>query len=139
MPVYGTGKSLGRDDMPKRILIVDDSEQTRAIIREIIVPLGYAISEATDGNDAIESVKQGGIDGMILDLIMPNRDGLEVLVWLKSERPDLPVVVITSAGEGHDDISYPGIAERFGALKAFEKPISQRMVLDAVDLLSGAW
>ena len=65
MPVYGTGKSLGRDDMPKRILIVDDSEQTRAIIREIIVPLGYAISEATDGNDAIESVKQGGIDGMI--------------------------------------------------------------------------
>lgn len=139
MPVYGIGKFLGRDDMPKRILIVDDNEPTRAIIREIIAPLDYLTSEAKDGNDAIECVKQGGIDGMILDLIMPERDGLEVLVWLKSEAPGMPVVVITSAGEGHDDISYPEIAERFGALKAFEKPVSKDMILKSVELLSAAW
>ncbi|MCK5778642.1 MAG: response regulator [Rhodospirillales bacterium] len=125
--------------MPKRILIVDDSESTRSIIREIIKPLGYPISEAEDGNHAIESIRQGGIDGMILDLLMPDRDGLEVLVWLKRERPDLPVVVITVAGKGLDDISYPAIAERFGAIKAFEKPITKDMVLEAVELLAASW
>jgi len=128
----------GRIGMAERILIVDDDEQTCEIIREIIAPLGVSISEAEDGNAAIEYIKQGGVDGMILDLIMPDKDGLEVLSWLKSERPDLPVVVITSAGEGHD-IDYTEISERFGALKAFRKPVSKGKVLEAVGLLQAAW
>lgn len=124
--------------MPNRILIVDDNEPTRAVIREYIKPLGFMTSEARDGNDAIECIKQGGIDGLILDLVMPDRDGLEVLVWLKSEHPDMPVVVMTSAGEGHD-VSYPEIAERFGAIKSFAKPVTKASIEEAVDLLDRAW
>jgi CheY-like chemotaxis protein len=124
--------------MPRRILIVDDNQPTREIIRELVTKHGHLTGEARDGNDAIECVKQGDIDGMILDLVMPDRDGLEVLVWLKSERPDMPVVVMTNAGEGRD-ISYPEIAERFGALKAFFKPVTKENVDASVRLLEDAW
>lgn len=124
--------------MPRRILIVDDNQPTREIIRELVTRHGHLTGEASDGNDAIECVKLGGIDGIILDLLMPDRDGLEVLVWLKSERPDLPVVVITNAGK-EQDVNYPEIAERFGALKAFHKPVTKENVDESVRLLETAW
>lgn len=128
----------GAFGMSRRILIVDDNQLTREIIRELVTKHRYLTGEAKDGNDAIECVKQGGIDGIILDLMMPDRDGLEVLVWLKSEHPGMPVVVITNAGEGHD-VSYPEIAERFGAIKAFHKPVTKNIVDEAVAMLEAAW
>ncbi len=124
--------------MTKRILIVEDSAPTRDIIRHLVNGLGYETAEAVDGDDAIEAIKNGGVDGILLDLLMPNRDGIEVLVWLKAERPEIPVVVLTQAGGGRG-ISYPEIAERFGALKAFHKPVTKDNVHEALELLAEAW
>ncbi|MBO6519310.1 MAG: response regulator [Rhodospirillales bacterium] len=124
--------------MAKRILIVEDNAPTREILCKLVSDRHYDVSEAADGDDAIEAIKRGNIDGMLLDLLMPNRDGIEVLVWLKSEYPGMPVVVMTQAGGGHD-ISYPEIAERFGAARAFRKPVTAKKVVEALSILEETW
>ena len=71
--------------MTKSILIVDDDSLTRDIMRAHLESHGYRIEEAQNGIKAIEAIKNGKIDAMVLDILMPVSDGIEVLVWLKKE------------------------------------------------------
>ena len=71
--------------MTKSILIVDDDSLTRDIMRVHLESHGYRIEEAQNGIKAIDAIKNGKIDAMVLDILMPVSDGIEVLVWLKKE------------------------------------------------------
>jgi CheY-like chemotaxis protein len=123
--------------MTKSILIVDDDSLTRDIMRVHLESHGYRIEEAQNGIKAIEAIKNGKIDAMVLDILMPVSDGIEVLVWLKKEGGKLPVVVFTQADE-NSTLSYKKIAEQFGAIKSFPKPITEENVHSAVALLESA-
>jgi CheY-like chemotaxis protein len=124
--------------MTKSILIVDDDSLTRDIMRVHLESHGYRIEEAQNGIKAIEAIKNGKIDAMVLDILMPVSDGIEVLVWLKKEGGGkLPVVVFTQADE-NSTLSYKKIAEQFGAIKSFPKPITEENVHSAVALLESA-
>jgi CheY-like chemotaxis protein len=79
--------------MSKCILIVDDDRLARDVLRAHLARNGFRTAEAQNGLEAIEAIRKGGIDAM-----MPESDGLEVLMWLIREKVDLPVVVITQAG-----------------------------------------
>lgn len=123
--------------MTKLILVVDDDELIRRILRQHLETLNYRVTEAENGLEAIKAIKTGEADGMFLDILMPVSDGIEVLVWLKKERLDLPVLVFTQADE-NSGLSYKTIAEQFGAIKSFPKPITEENVHRAVDLLESA-
>jgi len=119
------------------ILIVDDDELTRNAIRAHVEKFGYRVVEAGNGIEAVEEIRKGDIHGMILDILMPHSDGIEVLVWIMKQQLDLPVVVFTQAGVDRR-LSYPEIAERFGAIKSFSKPISEANIRKAIDLIEAA-
>ena len=81
--------------MPK-ILIVDDSSFQRRMIRRALGPLALDTIEAGDGRAAIELVQQESPDVILLDLLMPELDGFQVLAELQKEHCPIPRVVLTA-------------------------------------------
>ena len=80
--------------MGKKILVVDDEEKIRLSLRGVLSDEGYAIAEAGDGRRALELIDEDMPDLVILDVWLPEVDGLTLLETVKGDHPDLPVIII---------------------------------------------
>jgi two-component system nitrogen regulation response regulator NtrX len=114
--------------MSGRILIVDDTDSVRHAIGEILDDEGYQTVLAADGGAALEELRRRTFDLIILDLVLPDRDGLELLDLLHLDHPELPVVVVS--GQGNIDAAVK--ATRLGAYDFLEKPLSSSRLLVTV-------
>lgn len=115
--------------MPKTILIVDDSESIRTILRLTLQFSGYGILEAEDGKQACEILECSPCDLVITDIAMPVMTGIDLLKKIREDlnRADLPVIIFTAEkAYQHEDLL------KKGATKLMEKPISPRELLDIV-------
>jgi two-component system, OmpR family, KDP operon response regulator KdpE len=81
-----------------RTLVVDDDPKIRKLIRVNLEPRGYIVQEAADGADAMQAMQHDLPDLMLLDLVMPQPDGIEVCLWVR-ERSDLPIIVLSARDE----------------------------------------
>jgi len=89
--------------MPVRIVIVDDHAIVRAGLRQYLaeqVDL-QVVGEAASGREALELLRAGGIDVMIMDVSMPGQNGVEALAAVKARAPELPVLILSSYPEAH--------------------------------------
>lgn len=87
----------------KKILVVDDEEQIRSIIRKYGEFEGYEIAEAVDGMDAITKVRYNDYDVIIMDVMMPELDGFSACTEIKKIK-DIPVIMLSARGEEYDRI-----------------------------------
>ena len=83
--------------MPSTILVVDDEPAIRDLVSVLLEDAGYTVSSAPDGLAAVEAVARDSPDLVITDLYMPGLDGLGRITRLRSERPHLPIVVLSAA------------------------------------------
>ena len=86
----------------KSILLVEDEKALRDLYREILEKEGYTITEAVDGEQAYNYLKGGGFDLVLLDIVLPKMDGIEVLKKLQSEKPlkpNGPILILTNLGQ----------------------------------------
>ena len=81
------------------LLLVDDEEVLRATLAAELANEGFKVSEAADGDIAIEMVKKEKYDLMLLDIKMPRIDGFEVLRYVKSISPETKVIMLTAFGD----------------------------------------
>lgn len=88
---------MTKADKPKTILIVDDEEYIRDLLKEILSGDKYTVLEAANGPQAIDifSTQRASVDLVLLDVILPDMDGKEVYFQLKSIRPDIKIVIIS--------------------------------------------
>jgi len=84
--------------MADKILVVDDQASNRNILRQELTHRGYAVETANDGAEALGKVESSRPDLMIVDYMMPNMSGLDVLKELRNREHDIPVVMITAYG-----------------------------------------
>jgi two-component system nitrogen regulation response regulator NtrX len=108
-----------------RILIADDEAAIRQSVGGILKYEGYEVLEAVDGRAAVQRLRQGGIDVLLLDVKMPGMDGFEVMNQMDHDGLDVPVVVIS----GHDAVSNAVEAIRRGAYDFLEKPFNKEELL----------
>ncbi len=101
-----------------KVLIVDDEEDFSDILAERMEARGFQVSTVNSGAAAIEQVKQRSYDAIILDLAMPEMDGIETLKRLLVVNPDLQVILLT----GHATIDKGVEAVKLGAADFLEKP-----------------
>lgn len=86
----------------KKILIVEDDQFLREFYQELLQADGYLIDLAADGETAAEKLAEGGYDLVMLDIMLPKKDGLEILREIKTNPPKKlvgPVVVLTNLGQ----------------------------------------
>jgi DNA-binding NtrC family response regulator len=100
------------------ILVVDDEASIRRTLREILEYEDFAVEEAVDGQEALDMIEAHQYDLVLLDVKMPERDGMEVLEEIASSTADLPVVMIS----GHGTIETAVEATKLGAYDFIEKP-----------------
>ena len=119
-----------------RILVMDDEEPMRALVREMLEGEGYEVVEAARSEEGVKRFRQGGIDLVITDLFMPEHGGLEVIRTLRADYPDVRIIAMSGAGlkEKVDVLSF---TEQFGNVPTFSKPFHQAELLEAVKKLLG--
>lgn len=90
--------------MPKKILAVDDEKHIRLLVEVNLKRAGYTVITASDGEEALEKVKSEKPDLVVLDVMMPRKDGFEVLRTLRAdpETMNLPVIMLTAKAQDAD-------------------------------------
>ncbi|MBN1475715.1 response regulator [Candidatus Sumerlaeota bacterium] len=119
------------------ILIADDEREAREIIRKILERAGHGVTEASGGEEALRILRGGEVDLCILDILMPDKDGLEVIREVRKRMPDLRILAISGGGRQGSAL-YLSVAEKTGMAKALPKPFSAERLLSVVqELLEG--
>lgn len=120
-----------------RILVVDDDEQVRTMLRMTLEAAGYDADEAEDGRQAIRRQREKPADLVITDLIMPEKEGLETIMDLRREWPETKIIAISGGGR-IVPTDFLWHAKRLGAAEVFQKPIDRKKLLGAVSSLIGS-
>jgi len=81
-----------------RILIIDDESQIRSMLRLMLERVGYEVDEAPDGLEGIRQYREDPADLIITDLIMPNKDGIGMIIDLKKEFPKVKIIAMSGGG-----------------------------------------
>jgi len=121
--------------MGKRVLLIEDEPNIIQAISFILAQDGWRVDTHADGKTALAEVARRNPDVVILDVMLPNRSGFEILQDLRADpgTADLPVLMLTARGQKKDR----EMAERFGASRFMTKPFSNAEVLSAVRDLVG--
>ena len=114
-----------------RILIIDDESQIRSMLRLMLERAGYEIAEAPDGIDGIRQYRENPADLIITDLIMPNKDGIGMIIELKKEFPEVKIIAMSGGGVNRPE-GYLDGAKKLGATRTLTKPIDRDEMLKAV-------
>ena len=110
---------------PSRVVVIEDEQAIRRGVADALRASGYEASEA--GVGGLEAAVRVGVDSVLLDLMLPRRDGLEVLVEVRRTRPTLPVIIPTARGSEDDRVR--GL--KMGADDYIVKPFSALELLGA--------
>ncbi len=113
-----------------RVLICDDHLIVRQGIKQVLAEAEdvSVVGEAANGPDAIQQARAGGVDVVLLDIAMPQRDGLDILKALKSEFPKLPVLMLST----YPDRQYAVRSLKLGAAGYLNKSADSEQMIDAV-------
>lgn len=100
--VGACGKTIENMDAKKRVLIVEDDQFLREFYQELLETEGLVVDAAGDGDTAISKIHEGGFDLILLDIMLPKKDGLQILKETKVNppvNPNGPIVVLTNIGQ----------------------------------------
>jgi DNA-binding response OmpR family regulator len=119
--------------MAKRILVVDDDQNILNLEKTILEQKGFQVTQAAGGAEALEALKSGAFDLVLLDVMMPELDGFAVCRKIKEDprMKDLPVIFLTAKGGGE------ALAEGFesGAIMYINKPFTANKLLTIVNTM----
>jgi DNA-binding response OmpR family regulator len=111
------------------VVVIEDEWPIRRGVVDALRATGYKVTEAADGAKGLEEAVRLGVDLVLLDLLLPQRDGLAVLAELRKVRPTLPVIILTARGSEDDRVH--GL--KMGADDYVVKPFSARELLARVE------
>ena len=114
-----------------RILVVDDDQQVRTMIKLTLERDGYGVTEASDGSEAVKIYQQETFDLVITDIVMPGKEGIETIMELRGLNPGAQIIAISGGGRISPE-DYLTWAQRFGVARTFTKPVDRAQLLEAV-------
>lgn len=114
-----------------RILIIEDETAFRTFVKDALEMEGYEVREAFDGDEGLRLFAEQPYDIVITDILMPNKEGLETILELSEQFPDVKIIAISGGGIGLGD-DLLDMARDFGAKRALRKPIPMKQLLEIV-------
>ncbi|MFP4418382.1 MAG: response regulator [Chitinivibrionales bacterium] len=118
----------------KRVLVVDDEYWIRAVIIQMLKTEGYLVKEASDGDAAIDILRLGHVDLMLIDMSMPGKNGNDTIIDCRRQYPDLGIIAMSGALYRE---SYLQSANGLGANAILQKPFSQHSLIYAIQDICG--
>lgn len=105
------------------ILIADDEEMLRGMLRQALSKDGHEVLEASNGVEALNLSQSTHVDLIITDLVMPEKNGLDLIMELKKTHHNTPIFAISGGGGIETNYDYLSVAKLIGANSIFSKPI----------------
>ncbi|EFQ22797.1 response regulator [Aminomonas paucivorans] len=116
----------------KRILVIEDDDSVRKLIRRILEGAGYTVLEAPDGVQGVQVYREQRPDLVLTDIFMPGKEGLETILELGLLDPEVRIIAVS--GGGNMGILNPlPMAAKLGALRTLSKPFSGKELVDLVE------
>jgi len=111
-----------------RILVVDDEPSVQLLLEQVLTEVGYYVTVAANGRLALAQVRSREFDVVLIDLSLPDQDGIEVMRQIRSESPHTPILAVSGYMVG----DMPEKAIEAGATGTLRKPSSPERILTAV-------
>ena len=113
------------------ILIIDDDDSLRDSLRRTLHKEGYTIMEASEGGQGLKQLERLPVDVILLDMFMPDKDGLETIGVLRRTHPGIPIIAMSGGGfKGTVDVLH--VAKKLGVRRTLAKPFTREQLLDAL-------
>ena len=113
------------------VLVIDDDETIRVLLRAILEREGYRVVDAPDGAKGIRRYEESPTDLVITDLIMPGKEGIETIRDLRKEFPHVKIIAVSGGGRIGPE-SYLKMAKGVGALRTLSKPFDRLVLLKTI-------
>lgn len=114
------------------IIVADDEEMVRKVIRQLLEKNGHSIFEAENGQEALELCIEAHPDLLITDLLMPEKSGLAAIIEIREKMPGLPILAISGGGRS-GKLNFLNTAKTFPKVETLTKPFDVRTFTKAVD------
>jgi DNA-binding response OmpR family regulator len=118
----------------RSVLVVEDDDLIASFVRRALVRLGYSVTCAATGTDALEHLAEGGVDVVLLDLTLPDMDGLDILRRIRDGGSTVSVIVLTSRSDPADRAT----AERWGVSRYLVKPFPLAELVELVGSIAAS-
>ncbi len=115
----------------RAILVIDDQDDLRVTLQATLTGAGYRVVTAANGREANKAFAHEQLDLVLTDILMPGKDGVEVITDLRKSRPNLPVIAMSGGGRMPADF-YLKLARALGAKAILQKPFSNEQLLITV-------
>ncbi|THJ24818.1 MAG: response regulator [Nitrospira sp. CG24E] len=113
------------------ILIIDDDDSLRDALHRTLHKEGYIVMEASEGGRGLKQLESSPADLILLDMFMPDKDGLETIGELRRAHPKIPIIAMSGGGSrGTVDVLH--VAKKLGVRRTLAKPFTREQLLDAV-------
>lgn len=119
-----------------RVLIVDDDPTVRRVVREMLSRAGYVVDSVSSGTEALAEVRNQSYDLLVLDIVMPEKGGIETMMEMRRAHSTIPVIVITGRVNTGDD-AFRGLVQQFGAKAILRKPFRKSELLETIESVVG--
>jgi len=117
------------------ILVIDDEPALREILSQVLTDAGHRVVGAGNGKEASKALTTGAFDVVLTDVIMPEKDGMQVISELRKKFPEVRIIAMSGGGHVPRD-QYLKIAKGLGAHAVLEKPFANQKLLDTVESLT---
>jgi CheY-like chemotaxis protein len=116
---------------PETILVVDDDALVQTALKAVLERGGYQVVQAADGNACLAQLQQNKVDLVLLDILMPDKEGIETLIEMKRDYPALHVIAMSGGGR-RSKSDFLAIAKKFGADATINKGFGASEILELV-------
>ncbi len=117
---------------PRSVLVIDDEDLVRDTLRRALESAGIEVTVAADGREGLETYLANPTDVVVTDILMPEKEGIETIIELKRENPEVKIVAI-SGGDRAGNTDFLEMAVLLGADRVLRKPFRPRELLAAID------
>lgn len=115
-----------------RVLLIDDEPMVRKIVRKMLERSGHDVTEAENGRFGLEELKRGSFDLVMTDIIMPEVEGIEVVMTVGQQYPNTRTIAMSGGGRT-GNAYFLDVAAKLGASAALQKPFTHADLLKAID------
>ena len=117
---------------PCSILVIDDEHALREILSQVLTDAGHRVVGAENGKEASKALATSAFDVVLTDVIMPEKDGMQVISEVRKKFPEVRIIAMSGGGHVSRD-QYLKIAKGLGAHAILEKPFANQKLLDTIE------
>lgn len=114
------------------ILVVDDEEMIRRMLRTMLTSAGHTVIEACNGSEALKILAKSRPALIVTDIVMPEKEGIETIIEIRRRYGDIKIIAMSGGGRIHDP-KFLEFAKKVGASRAIPKPFSREQIIGAVN------